>query len=252
MYIGYITNICIVKKRRSLLSAGKRRDGLMNYSRILKKRSGLTMSEVLFTLAIIGVIASLTLFGLVAKIGDTKNMAALKKFYTSINQVTMFVILDRSSPNYWGLDQYSQDSSALAFSYYRPYFKVVRECSNTTGCWQYPTKFLSGKVYLKRAQMYQYMFTLVDGMNVIMNVYPGDIVRSEFGVNVEEDSVVFIIDVNGNTSPNQMGRDIFAFVLNDSEIVPSGIDNSYNCNKAASGLTCTARVINDGWKITYY
>lgn len=224
----------------------------MNYRSIFQKRSGLTMSEVLFTLAIIGVIASLTIFGLFAKISDTKNIVALKKIYTSISQVTMFVILDRSSPNYWGLDEYSQDSSALAFSYYRPYFKVVRDCSNATGCWQYPTKFLSGKIYLTRAQMYQYMFTLVDGMNVIINVYPKDIVRSEFGVNVDKDSVVFIIEVNGNAYPNQMGRDIFAFVLNDREIVPSGIDNTYNCNKAASGLTCTARVINDGWKITYY
>ena len=217
-----------------------------------KKHSGLTMSEALFTLAIIGVIASLTIFGLAAKIGDTKNISALKKIYTALSQVTMFVILDRSSPNFWGLDEYSQDSSALAFSYYKPYFKVVRECSNQTGCWQYPTKFLSGKVYLKRAQMYQYMFTLVDGMNVLINVYPRDIVRSEFGVNVEKDSIVYIVDVNGNAAPNQLGRDTFAFVLDDKDVVPSGFDNSYNCNKAASGLTCTARVINDGWKITYY
>lgn len=217
-----------------------------------KKYSGLTLSEALFTIAIIGVIASLTLFGLFSKLNDTKNIAALKKFYSAISQVTMYVILDRSSPNYWGLDEYSQDSSALAFSYFKPYFKVIRECSNTTGCWQYPTKFLSGKVYLARAQMYQYMFTLVDGMNVIINVYPRDIIRSEFGVNVDKDSVVFIIDVNGNSLPNQMGRDIFAFVLNNKDIVPGGIDNTYNCNKAASGLTCAARVINDGWKITYY
>ena len=82
----------------------------MNYKNLYKKHSGLTLSEALFTLAIIGVIASLTLFGLFAKLNDTKNIAALKKFYTSISQVTMFVILDRSSPNYWGLDQYSQDS----------------------------------------------------------------------------------------------------------------------------------------------
>mgnify|MGYP004667233861 CR=1 FL=1 len=225
---------------------------LMDYEKFLKNRSGLTMSEALFTLAIIGVIASLTMFGLLAKVNDAKNIAALKKIYSSISQVTMFVMLDRASPNYWGLDQYSQNSSALAFSYYRPYFKVVRECSNETGCWQYPTKFLSGKVYLKNTKMYQYMFTLVDGMNVIMNVYPRDIIRSEFGVNVEKDSVVFIIDVNGNALPNQMGRDIFAFVLDGKEIVPGGLDNSYNCNKAASGLTCAARVINDGWKITYY
>lgn len=224
----------------------------MDYKFLLKKRSGLTMSEALFTLAIIGVIASLTMFGLLAKINDTKNIAALKKFYSAINQVTMFVILDRASPNYWGLDEYSQDSSALAFSYYRPYFKVVRECSNATGCWQYPTRFLSGKVYLKNVKLYQYMFTLVDGMNVIMNVYPKDIVKSEFGVDVEKDSVVFIIDVNGNTYPNQLGRDIFAFVLKGKDIVPGGYDNTYNCNKAASGLTCAARVINDGWKITYY
>lgn len=224
----------------------------MNYGLKLKTRSGLTMSEALFTLSIIGVIAALTMFGLFVKINDTKNIAALKKFYTSISQVTLFVILDRSSPNYWGLDEYSQNSSALAFSYYRPYFKVVRECSNETGCWQYPTKFLSGKVYLKQAKIYQYMFTLVDGMNVIMNVYPKNIIKSEFGVDVEKDSVVFIIDVNGNTYPNQMGRDIFAFVLKGNDIVPGGFDSTYNCNKAASGLTCAARVINDGWKITYY
>ncbi len=224
----------------------------MDNKKFFKKRSGLTMSEALFTLSIIGVIAGLTIFGLLAKLSDTKNIAALKKFYTSVSQVTMFVMLDRSSPNYWGLDEYSQQSSATAYSYFRPYFKVIRECSNETGCWQYPTKFLSGKVYLKNVKMYQYMFTLVDGMNVIMNVYPKEIVQSEFGVNVKKDSVVFIIDVNGNAYPNQLGRDIFAFVLNGNEVVPGGTDNSYNCNKAASGLTCAARVINDGWKITYY
>ena len=224
----------------------------MNYESLNKKHSGLTLSEALCTIAIIGVIASLTIFGLMAKFNDTKNIAALKKFYTSISQVTMYVMLDRSSPNYWGLDEYSQDSSALAFSYFKPYFKVIRECSNSTGCWQYPTKFLSGKIYLQRAQMYQYMFTLVDGMNVLINVYPRDIVRSEFGVDVDKDSVVFIIDVNGNSYPNQLGRDIFAFVLNGRDIVAAGNDNTYNCNKAASGLTCAARVINDGWKITYY
>ena len=224
----------------------------MNGKRIFKKYSGLTMSEALFTLSIIGVIASLTFFGVFTKVNDLKNMVSLEKFYSAISQVTLFVFMDKASPSYWRFDEYSQKSSETAYSYFKPYFRVIRECSNSTGCWQYPTKFLSGKVYLKDAKTYQYMFTLVDGMNVIMNVYPKDIVRSEFGVNVEKDSVVFIIDVNGGNYPNQLGRDIFAFVLNEEEVVPSGIDNSYNCNRAASGLTCAARVINDGWKITYY
>ena len=52
---------------------------LMDYEKFLKNRSGLTMSEALFTLAIIGVIASLTMFGLLAKVNDAKNIAALNK-----------------------------------------------------------------------------------------------------------------------------------------------------------------------------
>ena len=224
----------------------------MGCKSILKRRSGLTVTEVLFTLMIIGIIATLSLFGLSAKIDDTKNITALKKFYTSISQVTMYVLLDRSNPSNWYLKDYSQSSSAQAFSYYKPYFKVVRECSNKRGCWQYPTRFLSGKVYLRNNLMYQYMFTLVDGANVILNVYPAEIVSSEFGVNVDKDSVVFTVDVNGNKGPNQMGKDTFSFVLRGEEVVPSGMDNTYNCNKAASGLTCAARVLNDGWKITYY
>lgn len=216
------------------------------------KSKAFTLSEVLITITIIGVIASLTISALVNKINETKNLAALKKIYTVLNQVTMFVVLDKSSPNYWGLDEYSHDASELAYSYYRPYFKVIRECSNQAGCWKYPTKFLSGNIYMRREQFYQYMFTLVDGMNILMNIYPKEVIASEFGVNAQKDSVVFVVDVNGDAPPNQIGRDIFAFVLNGKEIVPSGRDNSYNCNRAASGLTCTARIISDGWKITYY
>ena len=217
-----------------------------------KNHYAMTLSEILLTLSIIGVIFALTILGVSNFIGEAKNMASLKKIYSVLNQVTLFVIMDKSSPNYWGLDEYSQDSSQLAYSYYKPYFKVVRECSNQSGCWRYPTKFLSGKVYMRRAQFYQYMFTLVDGTNVLMNIYPKEVIRSEFGVNVEKDSVVFIVDVNGDSLPNQVGRDIFAFVLSNKEIIPSGHDNSYNCNRAASGLTCTARVISDGWKNCYY
>lgn len=216
------------------------------------KHFAMTLSEVLLTISIIGVVAALTMASLSNKFNELKNLASLKKIYTVLNQVTMFVMLDKSSPNYWGFDEYSQDSSQLAYSYYKPYFKVVRECSNQAGCWHYPTKFLSGQIYMRRAQFYQYMFTLVDGMNILMNIYPKEVIISEFGVNVEKDSLVFIVDVNGDVWPNQIGRDIFAFVLNGDEIVPSGKDNSYNCNRAASGLTCTSRVINDGWKIKYY
>lgn len=216
------------------------------------KHAGYSLSELMFTLAIIGVIFSLTIFGVVLKINNTQNMTALKKAYAMISRVALYVVNQNDSSAYWDLNKYSYSSSALAYSYFRPYFKVLRECSSDKGCWHYPTRFLSGKVYMSRSQSHYYMFTLVDGMNIIMSVFPKEIINSEFGVNVRQDSLVFIVDVNGDTFPNQMGRDIFAFVMKDDRIVPGGHDSTYNCNKVSSGLSCTTRVIHDNWKITYY
>ncbi len=210
------------------------------------------MPELLFSLAIIGAVFFITIFGIMLNINNTRNIVALKKAYSIINKVAVYVLNEDYSAAYWDLDSYSLSSATAAYAQFRPYFRVLRECSSEKGCWKYPTKFLSGKVYMARSQPYFYMFTLVDGMNIIMSVLPQDVVKSEFGVNVQKDSLVFIVDVNGDSFPNQMGRDIFAFVLKNDRIVPAGFDNTYNCNKVSSGLSCTSRVINDNWKITYY
>lgn len=216
------------------------------------KSTGSSMSELLFTLAIIGAIFSLVVFGFFLKYNNIQNLTALRKAYSIINQVAVRVVNQDDSPMYLDLNSYSYDSSALAYLYFRPHFRVLRECSSKKGCWKYPTKFLSGKVYMARSQPYFYMFTLLDGMNIIMSVMPKEIVLEEFGVNVQKDSLIFIVDVNGDRFPNQMGRDIFSFVLKDDRIVPAGFDSTYNCNKVSSGLSCTARVIGDNWRITYY
>lgn len=210
-----------------------------------------TLPEFLITMAIIGFVASLTYTGLVRHANEQKNMVSIKKIYSVLSQVTLYVIKDRDSSIYWGLDKYSHNSSYLAFSYYKPYFKTIRVCSNDEGCWRYPSHYLSGQVYMRRTEFYNYMFTLADGMNVIMNVYPPEVIEKDFGVKIDRPSVVFLVDVNGDAFPNTMGKDIFAFVLRKDMIVPAGIDNSYNCNVKGTGLTCTARVIKDGWKMRY-
>ena len=68
----------------------------MSYGSIFKRRSGLTMSEVLFTLAIIGVIASLTIFGLATKISDAKTIEKIRKLkeYTYQNNLDTYIEAD--------------------------------------------------------------------------------------------------------------------------------------------------------------
>ncbi len=215
-------------------------------------KSAFSLSELLVALTIIGVIAALVITNIVSAIDEKKNMVALRKIQNSLTQVTQLVIVDNMSPLYWNLSEYDYNSAQKAYSYYRPYFKVLRECSNQEGCWKYPTKYLSGRVYLTHTEPYQYMFTLTDGMNVLINVFSKEIIEEEFGVRVDAPSVVFIVDVNGDRRPNQVGSDIFAFVLDEDRILPAGADSTYNCNTAGFGLACTARVMSDNWKISYY
>ncbi len=82
-----------------------------------------------------------------------------------------------------------------------------------------------------------------------------------------------MIDVNGKKEPNQWGRDVFWFdINNDGRLIPlGGIDNSlltyknknnvwqksgeYYCvdmtQNGIWGYGCTARIIEEGWQMNY-
>ncbi len=214
--------------------------------------TGMSLLEFILVMGILGVVASMTYTGLQRRAEEQKNAVAIKKIYSVLSQVTLFVIKDRDSSIHWGLESYSPNASELAFQYYEPYFRTLRVCANDEGCWRYPSWFLSGNQYLSETEYYNYMFTLADGMNVIINVYPPEVVVRDFGVNVERPTVVFLADINGDNPPNTIGKDIFPFVLRDDVIVPSGIDNSYSCNVRSTGLTCTSRIINDNYEFRYF
>lgn len=73
------------------------------------------------------------------------------------------------------------------------------------------------------------------------------------------------IDVNGDSSPNRYGLDIFLFGLTDRcYMVPAGssVFKNYNSSielattdcagdSVTNGLSCTSRVVKDGYKINY-
>lgn len=62
----------------------------------------------------------------------------------------------------------------------------------------------------------------------------------------------FMIDINGSSKPNIIGRDIFAFGLKggSSSIVPY-MDDTSDCNKLGAGLSCSRKIIEDDWKMNY-
>ena len=63
-------------------------------------------------------------------------------------------------------------------------------------------------------------------------------------------SLVFMVDVNGHTGPNAIGKDVFSFVLTDNGLLPGGTDNfSANCTKGNDlnddYWDCCSKVISD-------
>jgi len=56
---------------------------------------------------------------------------------------------------------------------------------------------------------------------------------------------LFIVDVNGEKSPNTFGRDIFYFVLKEDGLYPGGYDIDNRC-VGTSGRGCAAKVLRDG------
>lgn len=56
-----------------------------------------------------------------------------------------------------------------------------------------------------------------------------------------------IVDVNGFTKPNIMGRDIFYFAILENKILPLGTDaDTFKCSITSVGRGCAAKVLTDG------
>ena len=187
-------------------------------------KNAFTLAEVLVTLGIIGVVAALTIQSLTNKVPDQKHMAALKKTYSVLQQATNLVIAEHESPAYWWIEDDVEEPVKIIYNYYKPYFNAMRECPNVPGCWAYPTKYLDGSVYwdAHNTRWYQYSYTLADGVNILIDIYDTANARS-FGVDVDKACPVIWVDVNADTLPNQIGRDIFAFIITDRGLQPAGL-----------------------------
>ncbi len=211
-----------------------------------------TLAEVLITLGIIGVVAAITIPSLNQKLEDQRNMSSLKKVYSILQQATNMVISEHEAPEYWWIEDGKEEPVKIIYEYYKPYFNAMRMCPNTTGCWGYPTKNLNGSVYWSEhnSSWYQYSYTLADGVNVLLDIYDAGNIPN-FGMNINYPCPVFWVDINADKLPNQIGRDIFAFLVTRKGLQPAGLDNTDSCITGGSGWGCVSRIIRDGWTIKY-
>lgn len=236
------------------------------------KKVAFTLAEVLIVLGIIGIVAELTIPVLLNDFQKKSEVVALKKFYTNFNQMLKLL-----STEYGCIDDlactgiFSGDVSSVGGTIAK-YFKVAKDCGATTDdtCFSATqNKGYAGtgaSVSINGANSL-YKFVTNDGMSIAIQVYTNNCANawSTSGTGPMSKTCGYVFaDINGQKSPNRIGRDIFTFWITTGRgpmLYPDGgLDDKAN-NVAgrhwsttclpANSYQCSAQIIEQGWEMNY-
>ncbi len=205
----------------------------------LKPHRAFTLAEVLITLAIIGIVAALTIPTLVAKNEKKQLYTQFMKTYNTISNALNLAIVDHGDFRAWITDK--KEASAYIEKYLFPYVKSAKVCNPLTDCLTPEYKNLEGES----------MSTAVNGI----------LESNPFGFKFPDGAVVFgdtsgsiIFDTNGSKGPNVFARDLFYVKItlkedkeyNSPIYVPSSTTEHCLTHKGAEADYCAAKLLSEG------
>jgi len=216
------------------------------------RNNGFTLAEVLITLAIIGVIAAITIPTLLQNKQEQELKIAFKKTYSELAQATQRVIHDNGGTMVGICPTSSPDCLK---DKYEAYLNIIKSCisSQANGnCWydnDGSSKYLSGNPKTDWSDNATLM--LNNGSVVRISMYDIECKSDKFSP--KGDCGAFIVDVNGLKKPNIVGKDIFYIHLHKDGIAPWGNadDDTNNSSRSATcinkttGFGCAALVLQD-------
>jgi len=228
---------------------------------------GFTLAEMLITLAIIGVVAAITIPSIVANHQKKALEVGLAKAYRTLSHAVNMATAEHGAIETWSWDG---SMSAVNFTnqYILQYLNISKICRGSSALGCFPDvyyKKINGENLDNYNQSNATKAILKDGTLIA-------ITRSTKCLENRGRCVIIKIDTNGFKKPNMAGYDIheFAFWPETGEMLPTGIyhDNSWNeeiqsyqkvtpeesydyCYNKKNGWYCTAVAIQDGFKINY-
>ena len=208
-----------------------------------KKKAAFTLSEVLITLGIIGVVAAMTLPTVLNDIQDKQFKTAFKKQYSVIAQVVQKAYLEegetpapnkdwRQMPKYFCRMQ--KELNALKSGTICP--DNIDDMYYETGGWESDTDWPStGEYYWhKENEWFDKQgkpYFRNPGYSALAMLLPDGTLLQYICANQ------IFIDVNGYKKPNVIGRDIFYIIVNNNRITPTFFYESYGSNGSINGCS---------------
>ena len=235
------------------------------------KKRGFTLAEILISMALIGVIASLTLPTFVA---NSRNRANAAKLASTVNAVetALQAMMAAEAEDDFSRTTWGQDLEAASLGE----FLKLNGSGDDMEDVNYPANFnyltISGRV----SGPTDVASTYITKNGAVLFVRD-DIIRAQdinlvrnLGGSVTSANLYLGIDVNGPAAPNVWGRDAFMFMIgNDGMLYPAGSLNYsivtlgnanglWNVNNGAFGCInntftsgCTARLIENNYEVDY-
>ncbi len=235
---------------------------------------GFTLAEVLIAVVIVGVIAAITIPGVVANYNKKVLATQLQKNYVELQEMLLTLKTENYQKGLYGsrLNQKTGYSvSGTAGSFLRDYYKVTQDCV-------YDTQPCFADKYADISTMTDtdfdcsgYSVNVASGAAIC--IIPAKITEEEQSdasggtttVETKNPAIVYI-DVNGAKDPNIGGRDMFTFNIYEDftidEIDPAEADLSTiesdreelynnNCLTSSIGKGCFSKILTDNWTMNY-
>lgn len=235
-----------------------------------RNNRGFTLAEVLITLVIIGIIAALTIPSLINKINNARYYTAFMTAYQALDQAARSIVEEHGGTLHFNDSSAPQEEVLDAFA---TKLNTIKKCYGSPGdCWNYSVTTLGGtQPEWDLPSSTDSVMILSNGMKVrfwtgLSGLYSdGDCNDNLYTHNGQNTGCLyFYLDINGDKSPNQLGRDVFVFILHKYGIAGIGTqgDNNYfyrdhpdYCNSSYedqfySGIVCTAKLLLEG-KMNY-
>lgn len=180
------------------------------------KTSAFTLSEVLITLGIIGIVAALTMPNLISDYREKQTLTQLKKSYSLLSQA-----LTSARSEYGNLNEWQDDSKEFFDSVVYGKLNVVKTCTRPSKCSglndSKPPAYVldNGMVFQTRDRK--------TNVETPYHQCRASLAQANQGFGIHYGNCAYVlVDLNGSKKPNRAGRDIFEFRVYTDGVLPAG------------------------------
>ena len=229
----------------------------------MKKINSFTLSEVLITLVVIGIVAALTVPAIVANYTEKARISRIKKIYSTLANAMTYVKANGGDYDFEAAANNEDEAERWFNSYIKPYLSLSKICYNDSkGCWSDDnTKALNGKVLFNTGIYGDGLVgsgvitaVLNDGSFINFNIWDKNTAKTSAKINYTDFTIAIHFDIDGENGPNTMGKDVFlVFFIPNRGLVPAYTDASIaekekNCSQTetsnTAGFSCLLKYLN--------